>query len=82
MEVIKSYTGIWHCPVFGEFTVTVKETISLVRCDELYIVMRVSDTCDIDDAVPINPKYTRNYTEALDWYEEWNRELMRHMANT
>lgn len=81
MEVINSYTGVWHCPVFGEFTVTVKETISLIHCDELYIIMRVSNTINTDDAIPINTKYARSYTEALDLYEEWNRELMWHIAN-
>jgi hypothetical protein len=82
MEVIKSYTGIWTSPVFGTFTNTVKETISIIHCDELYIVMRVSEFVNTDYRIPIETKNTKDYATALGWYEEWNKQLMCNMTTT
>lgn len=82
MEVIKSYTGVWNCPVIFDVTIKVKETISIIHCDELYLVMRVMATDDDYDANSIVTEDTKSYAEALGLYEEWNKELMRHMANT
>ena len=82
MEIIKSYTGIWNCPVFNGNTIKVKETISIIHCDELYIVMRITETIDTNDGIPIETKYTKNYEESLNWYEEWNEDLMWHMTTT
>lgn len=79
MEVIKSYTGVWNCPVIFEYTIKVKETISIIHCDEMYIVMRVTDA---DDGTTIFTKDTKDYAKALELYEEFNKELMWHMHNT
>lgn len=81
MEVIKSFTGIWHSPVFGTFTTEVTETISIIRCDEVYILLRVTDLKSYDSTSG-ETKCTRSYSKALDWYEEWNKELMWHMHTT
>lgn len=80
MEVIKSFTGVWNCPVIFDGTIKVKETISIIHCDELYIVMRVMATDD-DDANSIVTKDVKSYAEALGLYEKWNEELMWHMHN-
>ena len=80
MEVIKSFTGVWHVPVFGTFAKEVKETISVIHCDTLYIVVRVTDQMEEGSSVPIETKHTRDYTKALDWYEEWNEVLMWNMT--
>ena len=82
MEVIKSYTGIWTYPVFGKFTNTVKETISIIHCDELYIIMRVSEFVNTDYDIPIETKYTKDYAIALGLYEEWYKKLMWLMTTT
>ena len=81
MEVIKSFTGVWNCPVIFDGTIKVKETISIIHCDELYIVMRVMATDD-DDANSIVTKDIKSYAEALGLYEKWIEELMWHMNNT
>ena len=81
MEVIKSFTGVWNCPVIFDGTIKVKETISIIHCDELYLVMRVMATDD-DDANSIVTKDVKSYTEAIDLYKKWNEELMWHMHNT
>ena len=81
MEIIKSFTGIWHSPMFGEFTVEVTETISIIRCDEVYILLRVTDLKD-NDSTSGETKCTRSYSKALAWYEEWNKDLMWHMRTT
>ena len=78
MEVIQSYTGIWASPVFGEFTVDVMETISIIRCDEVYILLRVTDVKS-ENSTASETKCTRDYNEALAWYDQWNRDLMWHM---
>lgn len=82
MEVINSFTGIWYSPVFGNFTNKVKETISIIHCDELYIIMRISECVNTDYSIPIETKYTKDYAAALVMYEEWNKELMWHMHTT
>jgi hypothetical protein len=82
MEVIKSFTGVWNCPVIFEGTIKVKETISIIHCDELYLVMRVRATDDDYDANTIVTKDIKSYAEAIDLYEEWNKELMWHMHTT
>lgn len=83
MEIIKSYTGIWKTnPVFGGFTTKVKETISIIHCDELYIVMMIIQFVNTDYHTQIETKYTKDYAEALGLYEEWNKELMRYMTTT
>ena len=81
MEIIKSFTGIWHSPMLGEFTVEVTETISIILCDEVYILLRVTDLKS-NDSTSGETKCTRSYSKALDWYEEWNKELMWHMHTT
>ena len=81
MEIIKSYTGVWTtAPIFGGFTNKIKETISIIHCDELYIIMRISENVNTDYNIPIETTYTKDYAEALELYEEWNKELMRHMT--
>ena len=82
MEIIKSYTGVWYSPVFMEYKQEIKETISIILCDRLYIVMRITETVDSYDGIPIETKYTKSYGEALNWYEEWNKHLMWNMTNT
>ena len=78
MEVIKSFTGVWKSPVFGEFTVDVTETISIIRCDEVYILLRVTDVKS-ENSTAGETKCTRDYSKALAWYEQWNKDLMWHM---
>ena len=82
MEIIKSFTGIWDSPIFGRpFTTEVTETISIIQGDEVYILLRVTDL-KTNDSTLCETKCTRSYSKALTWYEEWNRELMRHMHTT
>lgn len=81
MEVIKSYTGVWHSPVIGCYTIKVTETISVIKCDEVYILLRVTDVKDHDSTTG-ETKCTRSYDKALTWYEEWNKDLMWHMKHS
>ena len=81
MKVIKSYTGVWHSPVFGDGTIEVTETISVIKCDEVYILLRVTDVKDHDSTTG-ETKCTRSYDKALTWYEEWNKDLMWHMTHS
>lgn len=80
MEIINSFTGVWHSPVFGDGTIKVTETISIIKCDEVYILLRVTDVKDHDSTTG-ETKCTRSYDKALTWYEQWNKDLMWHMTH-
>lgn len=42
-----------------------KETISVIHCDELYIVMRITETIDTNDGISIETKYTKTMEKHL-----------------
>lgn len=81
MEVIKSYTGVYFYEMFLEFGNKIKETIGIIHCDDLYIVMRISEAVNTDYDIPIEKKHTKDYAKALEWYEEWYKELMWRIHN-
>lgn len=78
MEVIQNFTGVWK----SQWGNKIKETISIVHCNELYIGMRVCEIVDKEEYIPIETKQTRDYAVALDWYKEWNKDLMNRMLTT
>lgn len=69
MEILQYFTGVL-------FKSNTKETISIIHCDELYIVMRVCESKNTNEDVSIESKYTKSYTEAIDWYIKYNEHLM------
>lgn len=77
MEVFMSYTGVWKS-MFGNM---IKETISIIRCDELYIGMRVCEIMGKDEFIPIETRQSKDYAGVFKFYEEWNKALMSRMLN-
>lgn len=74
MEILQYFTGVW-------FKSNTKETISIIHCDELYIVMRVFEPMNNNGDVSIETIYTKSYSEAIDWYRKYNEHLMWNMVN-
>ena len=76
MEVIKSFTGRWYMSILGPLDTV--ETISILRCDDRYIVLQVLDIRD-SDSVSSTSTCTKNYQEALEIWERLYKDLMVSM---
>ena len=75
MEVKNSFTGTWN----SQWGNIIKETISIIHCNGLYIIMRICDIVGKDEFIPIETKQTREYTDALKVYNYWNKSLTERM---
>ena len=77
MKVLKAFTGGWESPVFGPFTTTVRETLSIIKSGDLYFVIRETEA--FLGGSTIQTEEFENEGDAFDKYDEWFNDLKRLM---
>lgn len=81
MEIQLTFTGTYRMYHKNFCFNTIKEIISLIKCDDFYIIMRVTKICNSIDIVPVETKQYTDISQAYDLYNKWHNELLAKMIN-